>query len=238
MLARVAQHLGQARGRVKADLVYANAAWLVGMVVARGAGPLRAQVLKERTPAHDVQHLHTAADAKHGHRSLDRPPRQRDLRLVALGLRCAALGQWLLAIKPGIDIAAAGQQQAIQPVTDSRHAGAVLERRNQQRRAARPLDGADVRLIIAIDGAERPRALGGEAGDADQWPHVFVLPLIRVIVGDAREWLGRRRRTSDALVRERRGALWILHRGVYGHGGCAGQPGDEQKQHNVRNHLR
>ena len=84
---------------------------------ARGGGrscPSTArQILDQRAALRDVHHLHAAADSEERDVALDRPPRERDLEVVALGDGVHRLRRALLAVEARVDIGAAGEQQAV-----------------------------------------------------------------------------------------------------------------------------
>ena len=109
------------------------------------------QVLGERPAEGDVDQLHAAADAEHRHVAFDRAARQRQLRAVALGHGVLGHGMTVGSVGGGVDVIAAGQDQAVDHVEHL--VGVVLELgvgRDHQRQAAGPLDRGDV-----ADGQQR-----------------------------------------------------------------------------------
>ncbi len=85
------------------------------------------QVLDQRAAAGDVHQLHAAADAEQRHVTLHRLQRERDLERVA--------------VRPLPVVGAAGEDQPVDQVEDP---VALLVGREQDRQAARALDGVDV----------------------------------------------------------------------------------------------
>ena len=86
-----------------------------------GAGRIGGrQVLGERAAQRDIHQLDAAADRQHRDVLLAREPDERDLDLVALGVD--VLGRRLAGsgVPGGIDVAAAGQHQAVDAVEQAR----------------------------------------------------------------------------------------------------------------------
>jgi hypothetical protein len=74
------------------------------------------QMLVKRASERDVDQLHAAADAQHGHVALDGSARERDLEGVSLGNGVDRVRPGLLAVGGGIDVGAAGEQQAVDQI--------------------------------------------------------------------------------------------------------------------------
>ena len=58
------------------------------------------------------------ADAEQRQVALERPARQSDLEAVALGDGAARLGVRLVAVRAGIDVGAAGEDQPVDQIDD------------------------------------------------------------------------------------------------------------------------
>ena len=77
------------------------------------AGDLRRDVLHERAAAGDVQHLHAAADGENRQIARAGGRDEGDLELVARRIDVLDPLMRRLAVSRGLDVAAAGQQQAV-----------------------------------------------------------------------------------------------------------------------------
>ena len=98
----------------------------------------RRDVLDERAAGGDVQDLRAAADREQRQVAGHRPARQIDLELVAPRLGIVDRRVAILAVEHRIDVAAAGQQQAVELVEQLARALADLEHARPCRRPARP----------------------------------------------------------------------------------------------------
>ena len=129
------------------------------------------QVLMKRPTTGDVEDLHAAADPEHGQVALQRAPHERDLERVARRDAADRLRISDRPVDPRIDVRAAGEHQAVDPVEhlvgicDERRVG-----REQQRHRAGTVDGVDV-VARQQEGIERPRGPARElnrGADADR----------------------------------------------------------------------
>ncbi len=100
------------------------------------------QVLDEVAAARDVQHLEAAADREHRQVARERRLEQRELAAVALGVRARRLRMRLGAVLVGLEVVAAGEDEAVERVEHL--VDPVLVGGTSSARAARPLDGAHV----------------------------------------------------------------------------------------------
>jgi len=114
------------------------------------------QVLHERAAERNVDHLLAAADAQHRQVHVARLLEQSKLRLVQVAIDRPDLLVLLLSVKGGVDVPAAGEQQAVD-VGQRRRAGRELDRLR-----ARGLDRPKVRLVVRL------AALRTD-GDPDLW---------------------------------------------------------------------
>ena len=80
------------------------------------------QVLDQRPALRDVHHLHAPADPQERDVALDRPPRERDLEVVALGDRVHRLRRALLAVEARVDVGAAREQQPVDEIEHEKDA--------------------------------------------------------------------------------------------------------------------
>ena len=89
------------------------------------------QVLHERPPELDVQHLHAAADGEHGGARRQGGAEQRELAGVAPDIDAGGVGVRLLAVTGGVDVAAADEDERVERVHHGRapHRRAPLCRR-------------------------------------------------------------------------------------------------------------
>ena len=99
---------GHAGARLELDLVVAEDAGRVHVAV----GGLEVSV--ERAAKDDVEQLHTAADCQDGHLGLQRPREQCHLEGVADAVGGERVLVRLLAIERGIEVGAAGHDQAVE----------------------------------------------------------------------------------------------------------------------------
>jgi hypothetical protein len=100
------------------------------------------QVLLERAPEGDVEHLHPAAHAQRRQAALDRRPGDGELEAVALGRHRLGLGVRVGAVGGGVGVArGAGDQQGVDALERVR---GVRVGREQHRAPAGPLHGRDV----------------------------------------------------------------------------------------------
>ena len=118
----------------------------------------RRDVLHERAAGGDVQHLGAAADREQRQVGRHRPARQIDLELVAPRLGIFDRRVPLLAVEHGVDVAAAGQEQAVELAEQLARALADLEH-------ARPSAGLFDRRDVVVQAAA-PR-------EADRGFHVL-----------------------------------------------------------------
>ena len=114
-------------------------------------------VLHQRAACGDVQDLRAAADREHRQVRFDRAARQVDLELVAAGSASSIDSVALLAVEHRIDVAAAGQQHAVDLADQPSRALADLE---HARTSASLFDRREVVVQAAA------------AGDADDRFHV------------------------------------------------------------------
>ena len=70
----------------------------------------------QRSTQGHVEQLHPAADAEHGHVALERAADERDLSLIPFGHRAFRLRMRLGPKRRRVDIGAAGEDQAVEPV--------------------------------------------------------------------------------------------------------------------------
>jgi len=141
LLARGARGQGARRqpDLVVGTLKRSRIATVVVMAVALG------QVLQQRAAAGDVEHLHPAADPEERQIPLDRALGQRDLERVALRVDVDGRGVHGLAVGGGVDVRAAGEDQAVEQVEQLvGMLGRARIRRQQQRDAAGALDRVGV----------------------------------------------------------------------------------------------
>ena len=116
-------------------------------------------MLLEGPAGRDVQELHAAADAEHGDVALQRAPRERDLEVVARPVDAARLGVAVGAVRSGIDVASAGEQEAVDEVEHLvRLAGGDRVGREHQRESAGALHRDRVAVGKHVREGLRPRA--------------------------------------------------------------------------------
>ena len=155
---------------------------VVCAVEAAGEGPvvlvadLLGDVLLERAAERHVQQLHPAADPENRHVPLDCSLGDRQLRSVALGHGAVRRGMRVGAVRGGIDVVAAGEDQ---PVDQLEYLiGVLLELLvggNHQRKPAGALDRGDVavrqqRRALIPEAPLRPREARADADDRS-WIH-------------------------------------------------------------------
>ena len=168
----LAQKALQPRVRYELDVVVAE---LAGRVLVVVVADELGQVLMEITAAGDVQDLATAADGEDRQVSLERSLEQCQLRPVALRHDAFGLGVRLLAVRLGIEIGAARQQQAVERL--ERLVDRLLGGRDQKRAAAGPLDGPNIgrrneRLLeLPLTAGEPEPGSRDVGGDADDGAH-------------------------------------------------------------------
>src|SRR5207245_880743 len=151
-------------------------------------------VLLERPAAGHVYELHPAAYPQHGEVAFDRRARQRDLEDVALGRRHSGLLAPLLAVAGGIDVRAAGEQQAIDQLE---HLARFLDRDGVRGEHHGQAAGVLHRLHVAArqqNGLlvpDAPLRLLQRRAQADDWAiHSHTIgstPAPRVLVQDGRD---------------------------------------------------
>ncbi len=124
---------------------------MVGVVEAAGVAPVVlvsdeiGEVLVQRSAQRHVEQLHPAADAEHGHVALERAADERDLGLIPLRHRALRLRMRLGPIRRRVDIGAAGEDQAVEPVEHLVGVGDEDRiRRDHHHEAADALDRGDV----------------------------------------------------------------------------------------------
>ena len=159
------------------------------------------EVLLERPAAGHVYELHSAAYPEHGQVALDRRARERDLEDIALGRRHGGLLARLLAVGRGIDVGAAGEQQAVDQLE---HLARVIDRGAVRREhhghaagllhrfhvAARQQNG-----LLVPDAPLRPLQRRAQADDGTIHSHTIgSTPAPRVLVQDGRDSTTRDRR--------------------------------------------
>ena len=71
-------------------------------------------VLRDASACRQGEHLHTTADAEDGDAATECLAEECELVAVALGTDASKFGDGLLATKEGVDVAAAGEQQAVE----------------------------------------------------------------------------------------------------------------------------
>jgi hypothetical protein len=71
-------------------------------------------VLDQSAAESNLDYLQAAADTEHGTVRLEKPFKQAELHLVAVGLYTASLGVGGLAVAGWFNVAAAGQQQGVE----------------------------------------------------------------------------------------------------------------------------
>ena len=133
-------------------------------------------MLHEISSAGDVQHLAPAAHGEHRHVPAERGLQERELGIVALGADLVRLRVRLGAVRVGIEVAAAREDDRVEHV--ERLVDPVLNGRNEQRPSAGPLDGANVRERDERRGLgpAAPRRLLGIRRDPDDRPHPATIP--------------------------------------------------------------
>jgi hypothetical protein len=102
---RGAEDLGQPGGFTDVQHVAEGVAWL--------ALAMAVEVLDELAAQGDVQRLLSAADAEGGHVRARRPARDGQLQRVDLRQHVRR-GVWRFAVVRGVDVGAAGQDEAVQ----------------------------------------------------------------------------------------------------------------------------
>ena len=103
------------------------------------------QVLLDRPARRHVQHLHAAADAEQRQVALERPVPERELEAVPLRTRSAGLRVRPRAVRAGIDVGAAGEDEAVEEVEQLvGRLGRGVVGREQQRDPAGALHGQRV----------------------------------------------------------------------------------------------
>ena len=134
---------------------------------------LRLELLDERAAARDVEHLHAPADTQQRQVALERAAGQRELEAVAPRPHPDRLLRARLAVEARADVAAAGDEQAVEQV--ERLAG--RRRRSRRRRAgsrlrARPGERHRVapRREVRLRLPDRPARRLERGRDADHGP--------------------------------------------------------------------
>jgi hypothetical protein len=94
------------------------------------------QVLVQVSAERDIEHLSAAANAEHRQASLDRAGQQRELPRVAIAARLVGFRMRLLTVYRRVDIFAAGDDQAVEPVEHAVCDRVVHRLRRQQHRDA------------------------------------------------------------------------------------------------------
>jgi hypothetical protein len=133
-------------------------------------------MLHEISSAGDVQHLAPAAHGEHRHVPGERCFEERELGAVALGADLLRLRMGLGAVRVGIEVAAAGEDDRVEHL--QRLLDPVLDGRNEERSSAGLLDRTDV-----CERNERrrlrpcaPGRLLGVGRDPDHRPHRATIP--------------------------------------------------------------
>jgi len=145
-------------------------------LVAGVAEPVR-QVLGEGPAAGDVEDVHAAGDREERKIDVDRGPGHGKLESVAAVVRRVGLRVGCLVIQRGIDVPAAGQQQAVKPRDQAGHRGG-RNGRQHHRRPAGPLNGSrvahrrDNRLADPVAPASGLK-LAGDADDRAAHPSLL-----------------------------------------------------------------
>ena len=85
-----------------------------------------AEVLDQRAAAGDVEDLHAAADAEHGHVALERAAAKRDLEAVALGLVADRHRVRLGAVARRVEVGSAREDQRVEDVEKLRRVGGAV----------------------------------------------------------------------------------------------------------------
>ena len=119
------------------------------------------EMLGDAAAEGDVEQLHAAADAEHGQLALERGAGERELEPVAKRVAGLVGGIGVLAVGGGVEIAPAGQQQAVDDL--ERLLGSVRVvgiDGDDQRRSAGPGNRLDV---VVPDRAQLDVAPGSEA---------------------------------------------------------------------------
>ncbi len=141
---RGSQNLTQPRVLLKVHTVGAKGASNGGVIVLRGLGLLRRQILNKRATTGDVEQLHPTADAQNRHGGVQCPGGERQFEFIAFGLRLLAGGYRFFTIAGGVNITATAEQQTIQPRADRFEGVGVLMRGDKQRNTARALYRVDI----------------------------------------------------------------------------------------------
>ena len=83
-------------------------------LVQQRAGHLRRDVLHQRSPARDVEHLHAAADRENRQVLLPRRGHELQFELVAVRVHSHHRLVWLLAVAARRDVVSTGHHQAVE----------------------------------------------------------------------------------------------------------------------------
>ena len=139
-------------------------------------------MLHEISSAGDVQHLAPAAHGKDRHVPGERGLQERQLRAVPLGADLVRLRVRLGAVRLGIEVSTAGEDDRVQHV--ERLVDPVCDGRDEQRPPTRTLDRANVR---ERDEGRRlgpcaPGSLFGVGGDPDHRPHNLTIPTNQAVL--------------------------------------------------------
>src|SRR5581483_4882418 len=145
--------LGQSSGRRHLDLVAGLFLPAGGSV---GDHPGRRQILDEGAAEGHVQDLHPATDGEGRHADPVGLEEQLDLEGVAVGLYAVDLRIRLLAVASGIDVAAAAEQQAVDPGEQLRRGGGLAGQQQDGSRAGAP-ERVEVVLWHAVPTDDPPR---------------------------------------------------------------------------------
>ena len=136
------------------------------------------QVLVQGAPELHVEHLAAAADGQDGQVRPQGGGQQGAFAGVAVGVDPTHLGFGLLAVGPGVDVAATAEHQAVEDGDDlvgtpTRAFGRAARWRHQQRAATG--GGHQLEVVLGQDGRPArpggPARLGHVGGDADQGDH-------------------------------------------------------------------
>ena len=134
-----------------------------------------ADVLEQRAAEGDVEDLHTPADAQCRHAPVDGRPHQRDLEPVADGADVGHLGPGLLAVEDRVDVAPAGEEQAVEAAQPLPGLGPVeRDGRHDDGVGAGPLHRLEIgrrRCHRALSPAEHAPGQDGNPGDGDERSH-------------------------------------------------------------------